>query len=367
MDSTHIKSQSAPTDALADDKAEALAEIGQEFISKKISKYDVLKVRVLLEDHFFIFSRFLVSRILTLNKVPPKDSIRIAMDLKKLLVEEEKFEVQQSEMLNYLFQIMRAYNYGDTFIRRYQMVSNFYAQRAPLLILVAGPPVCGKSTLVTQLADRVNVANVLQTAIVASVMKTIALGPSARPFWAYSESEQEVILQEECRVVRKGVHTDILKCLQEGKSLIIEGYELDPMLYLEQKEENPRKFRITMRDSDDPEEQKVKKQLDDMDQSNAVIVPFLLTISKKEHAYIVENWLMSPLPPNFQSEVDQLGKFQQQLKHLLKSFQQAQRYLLEYNDIFTVIPLNIQHIDETLNTMHNVILGRIEASFLTMT
>ena len=259
---------------------------------------------------------------------------------------------------------MRAYNYGDPFIRRYQMVSNFYGQRAPLLILVAGPPVCGKSTLVTQLADKVNVANVLQTSIVTSVMKSISAASGKRPFWTYSESEQEIILQEESRVARKGVHTDILKCLQEGKALIIEGYELDPMLYLHQHEEAPRKFRITMRDSDDPEEKKIKRQLDEMDQSNAVIVPFLLTISEKEHAYIIENWLMSVLPPDTQKEVEQLGKFQQQLKHLLRSFQQVQRYLLEYNDIFTVIPINIQHIDETLNTLHNVILARIEASFI---
>ena len=136
------------------------------------------------------------------------------------------------------------------------------------------------------------------------------------------------------------------------------------MLYLHQFEEAPRKFRITMKDSDNPEEKKIKKILDEMDQSNAVIVPFLLTISEKEHAYIIENWLMSVLPPDTQAEVSQLGKFQKQLKHLLKSFQQVQRYLLEYNDIFTVIPINIQHIDETLNTLHNVILARIEASFI---
>jgi 2-phosphoglycerate kinase len=348
-------------------KPENYSDLSQEFLSKKISKYDVLKVRVLLEDHFFIFSRFLVCRILTLNKIPPKDSIRIAMDLKKLLVEEEKFEVKQSEMENYLFQIMKAYNYGDSYIRRYQMVSNFYAQRAPLLILVAGPPVIGKSTIVTQLADRVNVANVLQTSIVASVMKTLASYAGRRPFWAYPVPEQETILQDECRIARKGVHTDILKCLQEGKSLIIEGYELYPTLYLQQREETLRKFRITMKESDDPEEKKIKKQLDEMDQSNAVIVPFLLTISEKEHAYIIENWLMSILPPDLQKEVEQLGKFQKQLKHLLRSFQQVQQSLLEYNDIFTVIPINIQHIDETLNTMHNVILARIEASFINKT
>ena len=139
------------------------------------------------------------------------------------------------------------------------------------------------------------------------------------------------------------------------------------MLYLYQKEEALRKFRITMRDSNDPEEIRIKQQFDSMDQSNAVIVPFLLTISEKDHAYIIENWLMSVLPSDLQREVELLGKFQKQLKHLLRSFQQVQRYLLEYNDIFTVIPINIQHIDETLNTMHNVILARIEASFINKT
>ena len=176
------RTQSAPDDAFFEEKIQDLTQSNEEFISKKISKYDVLKVRVWLDDHFFIFSRFLVSRILTMNKVPPKDSIRIAMDLKKLLVEQEMFEVKQSEMENYLFQIMRAYNYGDSFIRRYQMVSSFYAQRAPLLILVAGPPVSGKSTLVTQLADKVNVANVLQTSIVTRVMKSMPTASVKRPF-----------------------------------------------------------------------------------------------------------------------------------------------------------------------------------------
>jgi hypothetical protein len=94
-----LKSHSISTNPLSDRGEQ---EHTEEFLAKKISKYDVLKVRVFLEDHFFIFSRFLVSRILTLNKIPPKDSIRIAMDLKKLLVEEEKFEVKQSEMENEL-------------------------------------------------------------------------------------------------------------------------------------------------------------------------------------------------------------------------------------------------------------------------
>lgn len=357
-----LKSHSISTNPLSD---RGELEHTEEFLAKKISKYDVLKVRVFLEDHFFIFSRFLVSRILTLNKIPPKDSIRIAMDLKKLLVEEEKFDVKQSEMENFLFQIMRAYNYGDSFIRRYQMVNSFYAQRAPLLILVSGPPVSGKSTLVTQFADRVNVANVLQTSIVTSVMKRLDPVFGGRPFWAYSDEEQSGRYQLECNLARKGVHTDIMKCLQDGKALIIEGYQLDPNLYVEQAADNPRKFKVLLRDPQTPQEQQLQQQLASLNQSNAVIVPFLLTISEKDHAYIIENRLMSSLPCDAREELERVGNFQKQLKHLLRSFQRIQSALLEFNDIFTVIPMNIQNIEETLNTMHNVILARIEASFIT--
>lgn len=46
MEANLIKSQSAPTDVLKEDKVAALEEDNQGFISKKISKYDLLKVRV---------------------------------------------------------------------------------------------------------------------------------------------------------------------------------------------------------------------------------------------------------------------------------------------------------------------------------
>ena len=333
-------------------------------VVRKISKYDAVKVKVWLEDHFFIFSRFLISRILTLNKVPPKDSIRIAMDLKKLLVEEGKLELRQPEMENYLFRIMRVYNYGDAFIRRYQMMNRFYSLRAPLLILVSGPPICGKSTLVTQLADRVNVANVLQTAIVTSVMNRFNAQGTQPPFWAAHESRID-LYKAECQSARKGVQTDIIKCLREGKSLIIEGYHIDPTLYFRPLEEAPhRKFRVIWPDNPAfAQDEASRNDLESINFSGAVIVPFLLTISEKDHAYIVENWLMSSLHPSVREELNRLGSFQMQLQHALRSFQEVQRYLLDFDELFTVLPINIEHIEETINTMHNVILARIEAAY----
>jgi len=40
--------------------------------------------------------------------------------------------------------------------------------------------------------------------------------------------------QQTCRIIRKGVSTDITKCLQEGKPVIIEGITLMPELFLKE-------------------------------------------------------------------------------------------------------------------------------------
>ena len=56
---------------------------------------DLLQVKVHLKEHFYVFSRFLMSRILTLIKVNDKDAIKITLDIKKFFVETNKTEVTQ--------------------------------------------------------------------------------------------------------------------------------------------------------------------------------------------------------------------------------------------------------------------------------
>ena len=62
-----------------------------------------MKVKVLLGEHMYIFSRFLLSRILTLIKVNEKDAIKITLDIKKYFVEHNKVEVTQQELEQILF------------------------------------------------------------------------------------------------------------------------------------------------------------------------------------------------------------------------------------------------------------------------
>ena len=54
---------------------------------KNYSQYDLVKIKVHIQEHFYVFSRFLMSRILTLIWVNEKDAIKITLDIKKHFVE----------------------------------------------------------------------------------------------------------------------------------------------------------------------------------------------------------------------------------------------------------------------------------------
>ena len=121
---------------------------------KTSSKYDFVKVRVWLDDHYYTFSRFLVSRVLMVTMVSFADSLKISLALKKSLVDKGLLDITQAAMEDALFDVMRAHGYGEEFIVRYRLMTRFNHRRIPLIILLLGTGCVGKSTLATQLADR---------------------------------------------------------------------------------------------------------------------------------------------------------------------------------------------------------------------
>ena len=54
------------------------------------------------------------------------------------------------------------------------MITTFYQKRLPFIIMIAGTECMGKSTLVTQLGDRINISNILSTSIVHKVMSGLS-------------------------------------------------------------------------------------------------------------------------------------------------------------------------------------------------
>ncbi|XP_059304985.1 uncharacterized protein LOC132056698 isoform X1 [Lycium ferocissimum] len=203
------------------------------------SKYDFVKVKVWLgdnADHYYVLSRFLLSRMLTVTKIPNHVAIKIALELKKLLVDNSLLDVSQSDLEANLFKLMERRGFGEEYINRYKMITRFHHMRVPLVILVCGTACVGKSTIATQLAQRLNLPNVLQTAMVYELLRTSTDAPLASsPVWARDFSSSEELITEfcrECRIVRKGLAGDLKKAMKDGKPIIIEGIHLDPSIYL---------------------------------------------------------------------------------------------------------------------------------------
>ncbi|KAL8557401.1 hypothetical protein ACS0TY_004726 [Phlomoides rotata] len=203
------------------------------------SKYDFVKVKVWLgddADHYYVLSRFLLSRMLTVTKIPNHVAIKIALELKKLLIDNSLLDVSQNDLEANLFKLMERRGYGEEYINRYKMMTRFHHQRVPLVILVCGTACVGKSTIATQLAQRLNLPNVLQTDMVYELLRTATDAPlTSSPVWARDFSSSEELITEfcrECRIVRKGLAGDLKKAMKDGKPIIIEGIHLDPSIYL---------------------------------------------------------------------------------------------------------------------------------------
>lgn len=110
-----------------------------------------------------------------------------------------------------------------------------------MIILISGTVGIAKSIIATHLAERMNISNVLQTDIVESVMNRMYPELFTENLKTGEYPSKEALLaayQKRCKLVRRGANTDIHKCLVEGKPLIIEGFTLDPSLYVQKVDPN---------------------------------------------------------------------------------------------------------------------------------
>lgn len=195
--------------------------------------YDLIKIKVHLDEHFYIFSRYLISRMLTLCRVRKLDAIQIAKAIKKQLIEKNQLDIAQSDLQQIIFETMTKFDYQAS-IPKYQMVASFYGSRTPMIILIFGAPCIGKSFIANALAERLNVSNVLQGDIVEIVMREIESRYFAQLETIEDENDHRLVQNYTriCRIIRKGVSNDIQKCLTEGKPVIIEGSNLMPNFFL---------------------------------------------------------------------------------------------------------------------------------------
>jgi len=170
--------------------------------------------------------------------MPVLQAVKIALEVKKWLVDNDKLDVTQDELEAVLFSSMRAKGFGDEHVRLYRMVNSFQQSKRPLIILICGAPATGKSAMAQALSSRLNLPNVLQADVLRDLLageKSTGCPLPLTPLWVRDNVPGDRLISEfqgESRVMRRALDGDLTKCVTDGKSIIIEGFLLDPGLYL---------------------------------------------------------------------------------------------------------------------------------------
>ena len=86
-------------------------------------------------------------------QVPYDAAVKVALHVKKELVDGDQLDVSQAQLEATIFRVMRKRAFGDDFISRYRMLSAFHLKRAPLVLLIVGGVCTGKTTVATKLSQ----------------------------------------------------------------------------------------------------------------------------------------------------------------------------------------------------------------------
>ncbi|CBH14704.1 hypothetical protein, conserved [Trypanosoma brucei gambiense DAL972] len=220
------------------------------------SKYDRVKVKVHLDDeHYYILSRFILSKMLTACKLPTTAAVCVSLALKKSLVDQERLDISQRELEAATLSTMAQHGYGAAFTRLLPVMTRFFIERTPLIVFMAGSGCCGKTSMARSLSVRLNTHNIVSTDLLLDILRaTHHAYPSSALHGDLVELSDERVLpcvsehslwlsdtlavddfvrlwRTLTRAIRSLVEGEVEKALVEGKVLIVEGSLIDLSLY----------------------------------------------------------------------------------------------------------------------------------------
>ena len=117
-----------------------------------------------------MLSRFLIARTLMATQVQFSTAVKVALEVKKHLVDSDQLDVTQAQLEAAIFKFMRRRSLPEDCIFQYKLLSAFHQRRQALIVLIAGGVLCHKSTIASQLAQRMNLGNVLNVDCVARLV-----------------------------------------------------------------------------------------------------------------------------------------------------------------------------------------------------
>lgn len=199
------------------------------------SRYDYVKVRVWLgSKYYYVLSRFSVSQILMLCRVPQKEAQKIALRLKKHLVDQGILDIEQERLNQTLFQVAQGFGVSETTFQLYAKVLKYYQLKLPCIIVLYGVDQVTMMEIAGRIAERLNIYNVLDTDTVYHIWHlmttvqetstdaldcTVCSHPMEKQ-WMHVNDQKDSWLN--------ALEGNVYKSIREGKSLILYGVLLQP-------------------------------------------------------------------------------------------------------------------------------------------
>ena len=321
------------------------------------SRYDYIKVRIHSGPHYHVLSRYLLARRLSFTLLPSALCVHIALRIKKQCVDTGRLDLHRDELDELITAALHSSLLPPhlalltgAILTRWRLVCSFAERRLPLLVLLLGTRCAGKSGLARRLANRLSIPSVVQTSSVLTLCNSLDgrtdSGSDGEWTWSdgLSDSEVEAEQSRRCAVVRSALEHDISKCVNEGRSLLLEGSELDCSLY------SHAALHKLQHASPPPA---------------CIVLAFVLTLDSNEQRILLHDSLVSTNAPA-DVAVRHVERLQQWTDRRVQQQRQAwQRWKVggevegELPLVPQVVPLSLRSASAAVSTMHTAVLDSI--------
>jgi 2-phosphoglycerate kinase len=192
------------------------------------------------------FSRGLHRRRLEPCGLPRDKADEITRQVYQTVLEMRRDEISADQVYALTEQALEQQT-GQPYAKRYAVWRRFLKSEQPLILLIGGAPGCGKSTLATEIASRLEIIRTQSTDMLREVMRTMIsrrmvpeLHRSSFEAWQdlphHHANKRDAISRKiegfdrQCDLLEVAVEAVFARAVREGVSLIIEGVHIRPGL-----------------------------------------------------------------------------------------------------------------------------------------
>ncbi|GAB4251066.1 MAG: hypothetical protein Kow00122_08680 [Thermoleophilia bacterium] len=198
-------------------------------------------IRIVSQSHGVPFSKGLLAQSLTATGLPPDRAYRVAVEVESRLLAAGTLDIDVEELQAKVGGVLSEME-GPPYPVRYQKWHQLGMQDRPVIILIGGATGVGKSTIASQIANRMGIVRTISTDAIRQVMRTF-FSAALMPAIHYSSFDAGAAIRipvgknlnpnlvafvEQVEMVTVGVRAVVDRATEEGTAMVVEGVHLVP-------------------------------------------------------------------------------------------------------------------------------------------